>query len=281
LVRTDNKGYVPEQSMDDFKISKSKNEFVKDFREAIKNNENAVAIVATNQERLIMNDAARLEKFGADRKILNNGETLIAVANSSDVPNSEIFKAANVEGEPVKHVLTFDFNGKPTNYNMYFADVVGENGKIMKVMHFPALDRPSLYHAQILTAISNSAPQLFSELRGDGYIKINKKGNAKLSPDIVISTYGYAVTAHKSQGSQWDKVFVNQNYNAPSWNPARWYYTAITRSAKDVVVLPSTSNIRIKNTDIESKINSIVIEGNDITSQIENETGLNTKDFKC
>lgn len=281
LVRTDNKGYVPEQSMDDFKISKSKSEFIKDFREAIKNNENAVAIVATNNERLIMNDAARLEKFGADRKILNDGETLIAVANSSDVPNSEIFKASKVEGEPEKHVLTFDFDGKPTNYNMYFANVVGENGKTMKVMHFPALDRPSLYHPQILTAISNSSPKLFSELRGDGYIKISKKGKAKLSADVVISTYGYAVTAHKSQGSQWDKVFVNQNYNAPSWNPARWYYTAITRSAKDLVVLPSSSNVRIKNTDIESKINSIVPEENDITSQIENEKGLNTKDFKC
>jgi predicted NAD-dependent protein-ADP-ribosyltransferase YbiA (DUF1768 family)/adenylate kinase family enzyme len=281
LVRTDNKGYVPEQSMDDFKISKSKGEFIKEFREAIKNNENAVGIVATNQERLIMNDAARLEKFGADRKILNNGETLIAVANSSDVPNSEIFKAAEVEGEPVKHVLTFEFNGKPTSYNMYFADVVGENGKRMKVMHFPGLDRPSLYHSQVLTAVRNSAPQLFNELRGEGHIKINKKGNAKLSGDIVISTYGYAVTAHKSQGSQWDKVFVNQNYNAPTWNAARWYYTAITRSAKDVVVLPSINNVRIKNADIESKINSIVTDENDITSQIENEKGLNTKDFKC
>jgi hypothetical protein len=151
----------------------------------------------------------------------------------------------------------------------------------MKVMHFPALDRPSLYHSQILTSIRKSAPELFNELRGSGYIQFDKQGKAKLSAEIVISTYGYAVTAHKSQGSQWDKVFVNQNYNAPSWNPARWYYTAITRSAKDLVVLPSANNIRIKNADIESKINSIVTDGNDITSQIENETGLNTKDFKC
>jgi len=280
LVRTDNKGYIPEQSMDDFKVSKSRGEFIKEFREAIKNNENAVAIVATNNERLIMNDAARMEKFGPDRKILNDGETLIAVANSSDIPNSEIFKAVEMRGEPEKHVLTFDFNGKESTYNMYLVHIVGEDGKERKVMHFPALDKPSLYHSQILTAIRNSNPQLFSNLDNDSDIIHTKKG-AKLSPAIVISTYGYAVTAHKSQGSQWDKVFVNQNYNAPGWNPARWYYTAITRSAKDLVVLPSASNIRIKNADIESKINSIVPEENDITLQIENETGLNTKDFKC
>jgi len=280
LVRTDNKGYVPEQSMSDFKISKSKSEFVKDFREAIRNNENAVAIVATNQERLIMNDNARMEKFGPDRKILNDGETLIAVANSTDIPNSEIFKAVTVRGTPEKHVLTFNFKGKEATFNMYFAYVVGENGVERKVMHFPALDRPSLYHSEILTAIRNSNPSLFSNL-DNGFDIVGTKKGYKLSPAIVITTYGYAVTAHKSQGSQWDKVFVNQNYNAPTWNPARWYYTAITRSAKDLVVLPSANNIRIKNADIESKINSIVPEGNDITSQIENETGLNTKDFKC
>ena len=268
LVRTDNKGYVPEESMPDFKISKSKNEFVKDFREAIKNNENAVAIVATNQERLTMNDAARMEKFGADRKILNPGEVLIAVANSSDIPNSEIFKAVDVRGEPEKHVLTFDFKGKQATYNMYLSYIVGENGKEIKVMHFPALDRPSLYHADILKAARNSNPALYSSLNNDSDIIPTKKG-AKLSPAIVISTYGYAVTAHKSQGSQWDKVFVNQNYNAPDWNPARWYYTAITRSAKDLVVLPSVNNIKIKNADIENKINSIVPEEKGVPSQIQ------------
>jgi energy-coupling factor transporter ATP-binding protein EcfA2 len=266
LARMDNKGYVPMESMPDFKVSKSRNEFINDFKESIKNDENSIMIVATNNERITMNDVARMTKFGPDRKILNDGETLIAVANSSDIPNSDIFKAVEVRGEPSKHELTFDFNGKISNYNMYFAYVVGEDGIERKVMHFPGLDRPSLYHSQILASIRIHDRALFESL-DNGYDIINTKKGPKLSPAIVISTYGYSVTAHKSQGSQWDKVFVNQNYNSPSWNPARWYYTAITRSAKDLVVLPSASNIRIKNADVESKINAIAPEEKDVSSQ--------------
>jgi len=49
-------------------------------------------------------------------------------------------------------------------------------------------------------------------------------------------------------------------------------------NSKAVIVVETKP---IEKADTESKINSIITEGNDITSQIENETGLNTKDFKC
>jgi predicted NAD-dependent protein-ADP-ribosyltransferase YbiA (DUF1768 family) len=128
----------------------------------------------------------------------------------------------------------------------------------MKVMHFPDLDKPSLYHSQILKAIRDSNPALYSALDNDQDIIVNRKGVAKLSKAITITTYGYAVTAHKSQGSQWEKVFVNQNYNAPTWNAARWYYTAITRAANQVVVLPTENNVKLTPFDMENKLSNIV-----------------------
>ena len=49
--------------------------------------------------------------------------------------------------------------------------------------------------------------------------------------------FGYAITCHKSQGSQWDRVFIyNENYVFRD-NAARWLYTAITRAAKSVVIV--------------------------------------------
>lgn len=283
ITRNDNVAYVPGTSMEDFKVSKNKDEFVADFRKAIKNNENAVAIVATNNERIQMNTVARMEKFGPKRKVLNDNETLIAVANSNTFSNSEIFNLAAEPSELEEHEITFDFNGKPETYKMYMGYVSAKEGdKVtsIKVMHFPTLDKPSLYHAQILKAVRESNPELFKNLDNGIDIMKTKKG-AKLSPAIVITTYGYAVTAHKSQGSQWDKVFVNQNYNAPSWNAARWYYTAITRSAKDVVVLPSQYNTRLVPAAIENKLDAIVKKEEKPVSLTEKKpTGITLKDGK-
>lgn len=52
-------------------------------------------------------------------------------------------------------------------------------------------------------------------------------------------TYGYALTCHKSQGSQWADVVVFHEASAFREDAARWRYTAITRAAEKVtVVLP-------------------------------------------
>lgn len=49
--------------------------------------------------------------------------------------------------------------------------------------------------------------------------------------------YGYALTTHKAQGSQWDSVFVKDESGVFRADARRWLYTAITRAAKKVTVL--------------------------------------------
>jgi exodeoxyribonuclease V len=48
--------------------------------------------------------------------------------------------------------------------------------------------------------------------------------------------YGYAITCHKSQGSQWDKVVVISEVLRPE-DHHRWLYTAITRSSEKLVLV--------------------------------------------
>jgi len=50
-------------------------------------------------------------------------------------------------------------------------------------------------------------------------------------------TFGWALTCHKSQGSQWDDVFVNDESFVFREHAARWLYTGITRAAERVTVL--------------------------------------------
>ncbi len=50
--------------------------------------------------------------------------------------------------------------------------------------------------------------------------------------------YGYAVTCHKAQGSQWDDVLIFDQSHAFS-EKKKWLYTAITRAAKSVTIVRS------------------------------------------
>lgn len=48
--------------------------------------------------------------------------------------------------------------------------------------------------------------------------------------------FGYALTCHKSQGSQWDNVLVLDESSCFRADKDRWLYTAVTRAAKKVTV---------------------------------------------
>ena len=52
-------------------------------------------------------------------------------------------------------------------------------------------------------------------------------------------TFGWALTVHKAQGSQWDDVLLYDESMAFRENASRWLYTGITRAAERItVVLP-------------------------------------------
>ncbi|GJE43605.1 ATP-dependent DNA helicase [Methylobacterium soli] len=50
-------------------------------------------------------------------------------------------------------------------------------------------------------------------------------------------TYGYALTVHKAQGSQWDKVVLFDESYAFREHRARWLYTGLTRAAQAITVV--------------------------------------------
>ena len=56
------------------------------------------------------------------------------------------------------------------------------------------------------------------------------------SYSINLFDYAYAITAHKSQGSEWNRVTV---FDSPSrlWDSRRWRYTAVTRAAEHLTFI--------------------------------------------
>ncbi|WP_201837317.1 ATP-dependent DNA helicase [Microvirga zambiensis] len=50
-------------------------------------------------------------------------------------------------------------------------------------------------------------------------------------------TYGYALTVHKAQGSQWDDLVLFDESYAFREHRSRWLYTALTRAAEKITVV--------------------------------------------
>lgn len=47
--------------------------------------------------------------------------------------------------------------------------------------------------------------------------------------DVALLDYGYCLTTHKAQGSEWSDVLILEEI-AGKWDPRRWRYTAATRA---------------------------------------------------
>lgn len=65
--------------------------------------------------------------------------------------------------------------------------------------------------------------------------KFKGKGLDQEEQKINYFDYGYAITCHKAQGSEFNKVFVYDDFFNRR-DHARWLYTAITRAKKALVV---------------------------------------------
>jgi len=48
--------------------------------------------------------------------------------------------------------------------------------------------------------------------------------------------YGYVISVHKSQGSQWHRVCVFEE-QCPLWEHSRWLYTAVTRAETELLII--------------------------------------------
>ena len=81
--------------------------------------------------------------------------------------------------------------------------------------------------------------------RGVSKIKLLKAAFEEPESDIPWSTkkryddfdFGYALTVHKAQGSQWDNVVLFDESYAFKDTRQRWLYTAITRAAERLTVV--------------------------------------------
>lgn len=183
----------------------------------------SVILCSTNKRRVSYNHEVRHTLNYSDR-VLTFGEPLISI-NNSLYANGEIFVFENMGWVFVRHFATDDLG-----YAYLYKRPSPNNVDFIYLMVLPTVDKPSVYHAQL-------AKQIEFDLT-TGIFKMNEEQYLELSREVIVATYGYCVSAHKSQGSQWDNVFVDQEYLTKLWDNARWLYTACTRAVKRLYVRP-------------------------------------------
>ena len=88
----------------------------------------------------------------------------------------------------------------------------------------------------------NQYQKLYKEVSLDykGEKEINKKIKEDQFFNALQIKFAYAITCHKSQGGQWENVFIDLGYFKEDMldkSYLRWLYTAITRSSKKIYLV--------------------------------------------
>ncbi|MEM7300527.1 MAG: ATP-dependent RecD-like DNA helicase [Pseudomonadota bacterium] len=190
-----------------------------------------------------------------------------AVRNGRELSYGEYgaSKVISRQGVVQEEVLAADqvlvgTNKTRRRYNQRLRDLKGFQGalpasgdKLVALRNDPAkgLLNGSLW--QVLSA-PNSAKQFMNLLvsseddgmeRTSAKIKVLKEVFENPEADVPWQIkrryddfdYGYALTVHKAQGSQWDNVYLFDESWAFREHQSRWLYTAITRAAEKITIV--------------------------------------------
>jgi ATP-dependent exoDNAse (exonuclease V) alpha subunit len=220
---------IPSESRGEVQIL-GKQATARAFLQSVIHNEDSIFIIGTNKARLILNEKARQVKFGED--IMDepqNGDRILFIGNGTHYVNGDRMTLENVTVITAKNLpIKGTVKDAPSSLRAYLITNYSK-----KILLLPAIEKSSVYHAQFLDANEHFPTGWYDKNA------INHK--YELSKEVSIATYGYVITAHKSQGSQWEKVFVHQD--AFRSNP-RWLYTAVTRAEKELTLTNESSSYK-------------------------------------
>ena len=173
-------------------------------------------LAATNKKRKEINHSMRLLKFGETE--LNEplvGDKIISLKNDWDIVNNT--------GE----ALVNGTIGFITKLDMTEDDLYGTKTYVDFDLDTGEGNFTSLLDYNYLVYGVETCPR-------DKFWMFKKYN---LRPPHLFD-YGYCITCHKSQGSEWDKVLVfEEGFPFDREEHKRWLYTAATRAAKKLIIV--------------------------------------------
>ncbi len=198
--------------------------------------EGTVVICRSNKRANLYNQQIRARIRGQEDE-LSTGDFLMVVRNNYFwLPEGS--KAGFIaNGDMVEVMRIYEINEL---YDYRFARIS------VRLVDYP--DEENLECIVLLDVLTSESPAMtyeqykkfYDEVAKD-YTDIPKRAQRnkeiKLNPyfNALQVKFAYAITCHKSQGGQWENVFVEQGYftsDMLSKEYFRWLYTALTRTTK-------------------------------------------------
>lgn len=182
-----------------------------------------IVLCATNKTRHYLNQYIRKLK-GMEGEICE-GEKVICLHNNWDI-----------ESEPDGYALingTIGTISQIYDSAIDFPKYLGGSMPVYKY-HFTSEDNQLYEHMAVDKQLFLTEKPYFDSQQTYKILK-NPKWKDSL-PDQM--TYGYAITCHKAQGSQWQRVLVyEEGFPYEKEEHARWLYTTATRSSSKLVIV--------------------------------------------
>ena len=217
-----------------------------DLFEAIENafrdsgTDQTVFIVRSNKRANIYNENIRKRILGLEDD-LSEGDQLMVVKNNyfwlapeskpGFIANGDVIQIESIQMR--KEIYGFSFAEVTVSLVDYPEEEFFDTVLLLKTLtsETPSLsfeDGNRLYQ-EVLKDFNSEKSKYKKFLK----VKSNKFFNA------LQVKYSYAVTCHKSQGGQWENVFIEKPYlpDGPDKDYLRWLYTAMTRAKKQLFLI--------------------------------------------
>ena len=203
-------------------------------------NEDTAIIVRSNKRANMYNQQIR-SRILFNENELSTGDYMMVVKNNYFwiKPTSEAGFIAN--GDIVEILEIFKIEEL---YGFRFAEVKVRMVDYPKMSPFETVLLLDTISAESPSLPYEESNRLYQEVMKDyenessNYRKFLKVKNNKHFNALQVK-FSYAITCHKSQGGQWNTVFVEQPYlpNGIDKDYLRWLYTAVTRAKEKLYLI--------------------------------------------
>jgi len=213
-----------------------------------------MVIAYSNAAVDIYNRLIREQLFPTQLEV-TKGDRLLILRNVR-VDNDWLMNGDFVQVLQVGTPIVRSVKVKEEKVNLLFRPVeIKADGKTHKVLLketillSKARDLTKLERKALYTDFMIRHSKEIAEASKSGKVSRHQKITELLLSDIYVNAlevkYGYAITCHKAQGSEWDTVFLDCDLKRGYKNREtfQWFYTGVTRSSNQVYLVDMPRNL--------------------------------------